>query len=197
MTAWRLYPALLVLQICGCEWIDIISHIVIVCYLVMDCQPFPLTLRPPAASFSLLLLFVCAHITELRSFITRRWLLVWSLFVVLWLSWCFRTVLGDVSHFSAIVALQSSLLTNGLYIIHLFSYWKFPGGFERLLHLISILYILFWLQYDCHDFIQGCISHCLHLCFTNPFRHGFRLYMKAFIASLVARSGNTTTTLSN
>ena len=33
--------------------------------------------------------------------------------------------------------------------------------------------------------------------FTNPFNHGFRPYMKACMASSVARSGNATVTLSN
>ena len=86
MTALRLYPALLVLQIGGCRLINTIGHVAFVRYLVMDCQLFLLTLCLPAASVSLLFLFVRAHITELRSFITRRWLLIRSSFIVLWLS---------------------------------------------------------------------------------------------------------------
>ena len=136
----------------------------------MACQPFPLTFCPPAASVSLLLLIVHAHITELRSFITRCWLPVGSSFVVLRLSWCFRTVLGDMSHFSTIVAHRSSWLTSALYIIHLSSYWKFLEGLERSLHLKSILYIFFQLQRNCHDFVQGCISHCLCLCLYKSFQ---------------------------
>ena len=135
----------------------------------MACQPFPLNLCPLAASLFLLLLIVCAHITELCFFITRCWLPVGSFFVVLRLSWCFQTVLGDMSHFSAIVAHRSSWLTCALYIIHLSSYWKFPEGLERLLHLKSVLYIFFQLQPDCHDFVQGCISHRLHLCLYKSF----------------------------
>ena len=77
-------------QIHGCILINTIGHVAFVCYLMMVCQPFPLTLDPPAASVSLLLLLVCAHITELHSFITRWWLLVRSFiccvvaFVMLW-----------------------------------------------------------------------------------------------------------------
>ena len=163
----------------------------------MACQPFPLTLCPPAASVSLLFLIVHAHITELRPFITRCWLLVGSSFVVLRLLGCFQTALGDMSHFSAIVAHRSSWLTRALYIIHLSSYWKFPEGLEWLLHLKSILYIFFQLQCNCHDFVQGCISHCLCLCLTNPFSHGFRPYIKVCMALSVAESGNATTTLLN
>ena len=135
----------------------------------MACQPFPLTLCLPAASVSLLLFVVCAHITELSSFITWCWLPVGSSFVVLRLLWCFRTVLGDMSHFSAIVAYRSSWLTHALYIIHLSLYWKFPEGLERSLHLKSILYIFFQLQPNCHDFVQGCMSYHLHLCLYKSF----------------------------
>ena len=134
-----LCPALLVWQIHGCILINTIGHLVFVCYLMMVCQPFPLTLHPPAESVSLLFLCICAHITELCLFIARWWLLVRSSFVVLWLSWCFWTVLGDVSHFHTIVAHPSLLLTNGLYIIHLSLYWKFLEGLERSLNLKYIL----------------------------------------------------------
>ena len=197
MTTLRLCPALLVWQIHGCILINTIGHIAFVCYLMMICQPFLLTLHPPAASVSLLLLLVHAHITELCLFITRWWLLVRSSFVVLWLSWCFWTVLGDVSHFSAIVAHWSSLLTNGLYVIHLSLYWKFLEGLERLLHLESILYVLFQLQRNCHDFIQGCISHCLCLCLYKSLQPWFQAIYEGVYSIMVARSGNATTTLSN
>ena len=140
----------------------------------MACQPFPLTLCPLAASVSLLLLIVYAHVTELCSFITRCWLPVGSSFVVLRLSWCFRTVLGDMSHFSAIVAHQSSWLTCALYIIHLSSCWKLLEGFEWSLCLKSVLYIFFQLQCDCHDFVQGCISHCLCLCLYKSLQPWFQ-----------------------
>ena len=121
-------------------------------------------------SVSLLLLIVCAHITELCSFITRYWLPVGSFFVVLGLSWYFWTVLGDMSHFSAIIAHRSLWLARALYIIHLSSCWKFPEGLEWSLHLKSILYIFFQLQRNCHDFVQGCISHCLCLCLYKSFQ---------------------------
>ena len=152
MTALHLCPALLVRQIHGCILINTIDHVVFVRYLMMIFQPFPLTLHPPVASVSLLFL-VHAHITELCLFFTRQWFLVRSSFVMLWLSWCFQTVLRNVSHLSAIVAYWSSLLTNGLYVIHNSLYWKFLEGLERSLHLESVLYILFQLQCDCHDFI--------------------------------------------
>ena len=80
----------------------------------MDCQPSLLTLHLLAASVSLLLLNVCANITELGLLIIRWWLLVRSLFVVLWLIWCFRTISGDMSHLPTIIAHRSSLLTNVL-----------------------------------------------------------------------------------
>ena len=168
-----LYPALLVLQIHGCRLINTRDYVAFVCYLVMDCQPFPLTLRLPAASVSLLLLFVCAHITELFSFITRHWLPIRSFFVVLWLLWCLQIVLGDMSHFSTIVAHRFLLLTNALHIIHLFLYWIFPEGLERSLCLKSILYIFFSLQHNCYDFIQGCISHRLYLCLYKSLQPWF------------------------
>ena len=76
MTVLCLYPAFLVVQIRGCGQIDTIGHIAIVYYLIRNRQPSPLTLRPLAASVSLLLLVVCAHITELCSLITRQWLLL-------------------------------------------------------------------------------------------------------------------------
>ena len=170
MTALYLCPKLLVWQIYGCILINTIGYIAFVCYLMMICLPFLLALHLLAASVSLLLLLVCAHITELCSFITRWWLLVRSSFVVLWLSWCFRRVLGDVSHFFAIVAHWSWLLTNGLYIFHLSLYWKFLEGLERSLCLKSVLYIFFQLQCNCHDFVQGCIGHRLRLCLYKSFQ---------------------------
>ena len=100
MTTWHLYPALPVLQIYGCGWINTIGHIAFVHYLVMNCQPSPLTLCPPAMSVSLFLLGVRADVTELGLFITRQWLLVKSSLVVLWLLWCFWTVPGDMSRLS-------------------------------------------------------------------------------------------------
>ena len=51
--------------------INIRGHVAVVCYQVMACQPFPLTFYLLAASVFLLLLVVHAHITELRSLITR------------------------------------------------------------------------------------------------------------------------------
>ena len=136
----------------------------------MACQPFLLTFCLPAASVSLLLLTVCSHITELCSFITRGWLPVGCSFVVLRLLWCFRTVLGDMSHFSTIVAYWSSWLISALYIIHLSLYWIFPEGLERSLHLKSVLFVFFQLQHNCHDFVQGCISHRLCLCLYKSFQ---------------------------
>ena len=174
MTALRLCPALLVQQIHGCILINTIGHVAFVCYLRMICQPFLLNLYLLAASVPLLLLCVHAHITKLRSFIIRRWLLVRSLFTVLWFSWCFWTVLGNVSHFSAIVAHWSLLLKNSLYIIHLSLYWKFLEGLERLLYLESVLYVLLELQHNCHDFILGCISHCLRLCLYKSLQLWFQ-----------------------
>ena len=130
----------------------------------MACQPFPLTLCPPAASVFLLLLFVYAHVIELRSFITGCWLPTGSSFIMLGLSWYFRTVPGNMSHFSAIIAHWSQWLARALYIIHLSSWWKFPEGLEWSLCLKSVLYVFFQLQHNCHDFVQGCISHRLCLC---------------------------------
>ena len=114
MTAWHMYPALLVLQIHGSGWINTISHIALVYYLVMNCQPSPLTLHLPATSVSLFLLRVHANVTELGLFITRLGLLVRSLLVVLWLVWCFQTVPGNMSHLPAIIIHRSSLLTKVL-----------------------------------------------------------------------------------
>ena len=61
---------------------------------------FPAYLMSTAASVSLLLLNICADITELGLLIIRQWLLVRSLFVVLWLTWCFRAIPGNMSHLS-------------------------------------------------------------------------------------------------
>ena len=62
-TAWHLYLTLLVLQIHGCELINIIGHIVHLHYLTMERQPSPLTLCPPDMSVSLLLFRVHADVT--------------------------------------------------------------------------------------------------------------------------------------
>ena len=84
----------------------------IVHYLNMNGQPYPLTLRPSAMSVSLFLLGVHADITELGLLITRWWLLVRSLLIVLWLTWCFRTMPGDMSRLPVIITHQFSLLPS-------------------------------------------------------------------------------------
>ena len=114
MTVWCLYTAFLALQIHGCGWINTIGHVAIVHYLVMNCQPSPLTLCPPATSVSLFLFGVCSDITELGLLITRWWLLVRSSLAMLRLMWCYRTVPGDVSDLPTIVTHWSLLLTSVL-----------------------------------------------------------------------------------
>ena len=63
-TVWRLYLTLLVLQIHGCELINIISHICAFKLLNYGLSTFPAYLMPaPATSVSLLFLRVHADIT--------------------------------------------------------------------------------------------------------------------------------------
>ena len=62
-TTLLLYPTVLVLQIHGCELINIIGHIAQLCSLTMDHQPSPLTLCPPARSVSLFFLKVYTNTT--------------------------------------------------------------------------------------------------------------------------------------
>ena len=102
----------MVLQIRGYGWINTIGHIEIVHYLVMNCQPSLLTLRPLATSVSLFFFGVFANITELGLLTTRWWLLVRSLLVVLRLTRCFWTITSDMSCLPSIVTHQSLLLTN-------------------------------------------------------------------------------------
>ena len=109
---WNLYPALLVPQIHGCGWINTIGHIAIVHYLVMKYRPSQLTLHLLTTLVSLFFLGVCANITELGLLITRWWILVRSLLVVLQLTRCLWIISGNVSHLPAIVIHWSSLLTN-------------------------------------------------------------------------------------
>ena len=113
-SVWCLYLTFLVLQIHGCELINIIHYVTYLHYLSMGYQPSPLTLQPPATSVYLLLLGVCANITQLCLLITSWQLLVRSLLVVLWLTWCFQIILGNISSLPAIRTHQSSLLTNTL-----------------------------------------------------------------------------------
>ena len=161
---WCLYLAILVLWIRGCGQISTIGHVVFVPYLIIACQPSLLTLHPPTTAVSLLLLGVHAGITELCFFISREWLPIRFLFIVLWLLWCFWAILGGISHFPTTITHWSPLLTNVLQVLHLISYWKFLERLERSLHLESILYIFFYIQCNCYDFVQGCMSHRLHLC---------------------------------
>ena len=131
-------------------------------------------------------------------FITRWWLLVRSSFVVLWLLWCFRTVLGDMSHFSAIVAHWSSLLTNGLYVIHLSFIleisrraWKVVASKIHTVHFLLASAQLSWLHSRMHQ--SSLMLVPLQIPSTMVSGH----IWKACIASSVARSGNATTMLSN
>ena len=138
-----------------CVYTDKYSRPRCVCTLLskgvstFPCLPYVRRLHQFPCSFALfvpMLLNFCL-------LITRCWLPVRSSFVVRRPSGCFRTIPGDVSCFSAIITRRSSCLARALYVIHLSSYWKFPEGLKRSLHLESVLHIFFQLQRNCHDFV--------------------------------------------
>ena len=164
----------------------------------MACQPFPLTLYPPAASVSLLLLIICAYTTEFRSFITRYWLPVGSSFVVLGFfvifldsTWWYvpffhnssTSVLVDSScfvHYSFILTLEIS--RRAWMVANILNpYCTFSSNFSTT--VMTLFRDASVIAYAC--------------AFTNPFTRGFRPYIKACMASSVTKSGNATTTLSN
>ena len=140
----------------------------------------------------------CTHITELRSFITGCWLPIGSSFIMLGLLWYFRTVLGHMSHFSTIIAHVGPC--GWLVLCTLFicpcagNFWKGLNG-----RCVWNPYCTFSSNFSATVMTSfRDASVIAYACaFTNPFSPGFRLYIKVCMVLSVAKSGNTTTMLSN